>query len=281
MKICKTIKEMQTEVSRRDRNKTLGFVPTMGALHEGHLSLVRLSKSNCDLSAVSIYVNPSQFGPQEDFGKYPRYLERDLALLADNGADYVFLPDNEQMYPAGYKTWVEVEGLSSILCGNSRPGHFRGVATIVLKLVQIVKPDLMFMGMKDFQQVVVLETMLRDLNSDTRIFRCPIVRESDGLAMSSRNMYLSPEERVKALCLSQTLDMGRQMVAAGTKRAEEVILAAKDKIKTAGGRIDYISLVNGSTLQPQDTIDQETRMLLAVYIGNTRLIDNGSLMQSD
>ncbi len=281
MKICKTIKEMQTEVSRRDRNKTLGFAPTMGALHEGHLSLVRLSKSNCDLSAVSIYVNPSQFGPQEDFGRYPRNLERDLALLADNGADYVFLPDNEQMYPAGYKTWVEVEGLSSILCGNSRPGHFRGVATIVLKLVQIVKPDLMFMGMKDFQQVVVLETMLRDLNSDTRIFRCPIVRESDGLAMSSRNMYLSPEERAKALCLSQTLDMARQMVEAGTKRAEEVIQAAKDKINAAGGKIDYISLVNGSTLQPQDMIDQDTRMLLAVYIGNTRLIDNCSLMQSD
>jgi len=281
MKICKTIKEMQAEVSRRDRNKTLGFVPTMGALHEGHLSLVRLSKSNCDLSTVSIYVNPSQFGPQEDFGRYPRNLERDLALLADNGADYVFLPDNEQMYPAGYKTWVEVEGLSSILCGNSRPGHFRGVATIVLKLVQIVKPDLMFMGMKDFQQVVVLETMLRDLNSDTQIFRCPIVRESDGLAMSSRNMYLSPEERAKALCLSQTLDMARQMVASGTKRAEEVILAAEDKINAAGGRIDYIGLVNGSTLQPQDAIDQDTRMLLAVYIGNTRLIDNGSLMQSD
>jgi len=281
MKICKTIKEMQAEVSRRDRNKTLGFVPTMGALHEGHLSLVRLSKSNCDLSAVSIYVNPSQFGPQEDFGRYPRNLERDLALLADNGADYVFLPDNEQMYPAGYKTWVEVEGLSSILCGNSRPGHFRGVATIVLKLVQIVKPDLMFMGMKDFQQVVVLETMLRDLNSDTQIFRCPIVRESDGLAMSSRNMYLSPEERAKALCLSQTLDMARQMVASETKRAEEVILAAEDKINAAGGRIDYISLVNGSTLQPQDVIDQDTRMLLAVYIGNTRLIDNCSLMQSD
>ncbi|MDI9528361.1 MAG: pantoate--beta-alanine ligase [Candidatus Cloacimonadota bacterium] len=281
MKICKTIKEMQAEVSRRDRNKTLGFVPTMGALHEGHLSLVRLSKSNCDLSAVSIYVNPSQFGPQEDFGRYPRNLERDLALLADNGADYVFLPDNEQMYPAGYKTWVEVEGLSSILCGNSRPGHFRGVATVVLKLVQIVKPDLMFMGMKDFQQVVVLETMLRDLNSDTQIFRCPIVRESDGLAMSSRNMYLSPEERAKALCLSQTLDMARQMVASGTKRAEEVILAAEDKINAAGGRIDYISLVNGSTLQPQDVIDQDTRMLLAVYIGNTRLIDNCSLMQSD
>lgn len=281
MKICKTIKEMQAEVSKRDRNKTLGFAPTMGALHEGHLSLVRLSKSNCDLSAVSIYVNPSQFGPQEDFGRYPRNLERDLALLADNGADYVFLPDNEQMYPAGYKTWVEVEGLSSILCGNSRPGHFRGVATIVLKLVQIVKPDLMFMGMKDFQQVVVLETMLRDLNSDTQIFRCPIVRESDGLAMSSRNMYLSPEERAKALCLSQTLDMARQMVASETKRAEEVILAAEDKINAAGGRIDYISLVNGSTLQPQDTIDQDTRMLLAVYIGNTRLIDNCSLMQSD
>lgn len=281
MKICKTIKEMQAEVSKRDRNKTLGFVPTMGALHEGHLSLVRLSKSNCDLSAVSIYVNPSQFGPQEDFGRYPRNLERDLALLADNGADYVFLPDNEQMYPAGYKTWVEVEGLSSILCGNSRPGHFRGVATVVLKLVQIVKPDLMFMGMKDFQQVVVLETMLRDLNSDTQIFRCPIVRESDGLAMSSRNMYLSPEERAKALCLSQTLDMGRQMVASGKKRAEEVILAAEDKINAAGGRIDYISLVNGSTLQPQDVIDQDTRMLLAVYIGNTRLIDNCSLMQFD
>ena len=281
MKICKTIKEMQAEVSKRDRNKTLGFAPTMGALHEGHLSLVRLSKSNCDLSAVSIYVNPSQFGPQEDFGRYPRNLERDLALLADNGADYVFLPDNEQMYPAGYKTWVEVEGLSSILCGNSRPGHFRGVATIVLKLVQIVKPDLMFMGMKDFQQVVVLETMLRDLNSDTQIFRCPIVRESDGLAMSSRNMYLSPEERAKALCLSQTLDMARQMVASGTKRAEEVILAAEDKINAAGGRIDYISLVNGSTLQPQDVIDQDTRMLLAVYIGNTRLIDNCSLMQFD
>jgi len=281
MKICKTIKEMQAEVSKRDRNKTLGFAPTMGALHEGHLSLVRLSKSNCDLSAVSIYVNPSQFGPQEDFGRYPRNLERDLALLADNGADYVFLPDNEQMYPAGYKTWVEVEGLSSILCGNSRPGHFRGVATIVLKLVQIVKPDLMFMGMKDFQQVVVLETMLRDLNSDTQIFRCPIVRESDGLAMSSRNMYLSPEERAKALCLSQTLDMARQMVASETKRAEEVILAAEDKINAAGGRIDYISLVNGSTLQPEDVIDQDTRMLLAVYIGNTRLIDNCSLMQSD
>ena len=148
-------------------------------------------------------------------------------------------------------------------------------------MVQIVKPDLMFMGMKDFQQVVVLETMLRDLNSDTQIFRCPIVRESDGLAMSSRNMYLSPEERAKALCLSQTLDMARQMVASETKRAEEVILAAEDKINAAGGRIDYISLVNGSTLQPEDVIDQDTRMLLAVYIGNTRLIDNCSLMQSD
>jgi len=281
MQIYKTVAEIREALAAEALHKKIGFVPTMGALHEGHLSLVRLSKSNCDLSAVSIYVNPSQFGPQEDFGRYPRNLERDLALLADNGADYVFLPDNEQMYPAGYKTWVEVEGLSSILCGNSRPGHFRGVATVVLKLVQIVKPDLMFMGMKDFQQVVVLETMLRDLNSDTQIFRCPIVRESDGLAMSSRNMYLSPEERAKALCLSQTLDMARQMVASGTKRAEEVILAAEDKINAAGGRIDYISLVNGSTLQPQDVIDQDTRMLLAVYIGNTRLIDNCSLMQFD
>ncbi len=278
MRICRTVQEIRQALRERDPGQKVGFVPTMGALHRGHLSLVEKCRAETDLSVVSIYVNPAQFGPQEDLGKYPRDLDRDLELLTQHGTDLVFFPDDKQMYPEGYRTWVEVEGLSNVLCGASRPGHFKGVATVVLKLTHIVTPDLMFMGLKDYQQVIVLERMLRDLNSETRIARCPIVREDDGLALSSRNVFLSPEERIRARCLNQAWKQARKAVARGSRDSREILAEAEKTVLEAGGMIDYIKIVDSETLADADPVNENARMLLAVRIGKTRLIDNSALL---
>ncbi|HOR30577.1 MAG TPA: pantoate--beta-alanine ligase, partial [Candidatus Syntrophosphaera thermopropionivorans] len=274
----KTITETREALAGKALQKKIGFVPTMGALHKGHLSLVERCHSESDLTVVSIYVNPAQFGPQEDLNHYPRNLEKDIDLLRNYHVDIVFTPDDVQMYPEGYCTWVQVEGLSDILCGASRPGHFRGVATIVLKLMHIVNPKLMFMGMKDYQQIIVLEKMIEDLNLETKIVRCPIVREPDGLAMSSRNSYLTPDERQRATCLIKALKNAQQMVNEGYLDSSILISEAENIIKQSDGRIDYIKIVDGSTLQELPEVRSGSRMMLAVYIGNTRLIDNIELL---
>ncbi|HRU47710.1 MAG TPA: pantoate--beta-alanine ligase [Candidatus Syntrophosphaera sp.] len=278
MQIYKTIAETREALAGEALQKKIGFVPTMGALHKGHLSLVERCHSESDLTVVSIYVNPTQFGPQEDLNHYPRNLEKDIDLLRNYHVDIVFTPDDVQMYPEGYCTWVQVEGLSDILCGASRPGHFRGVATIVLKLMHIVNPKLMFMGMKDYQQIIVLEKMIEDLNLETKIVRCPIVREPDGLAMSSRNSYLTPDERQRATCLIKALKNAQQMVNEGYLDSSILISEAENIIKQSDGRIDYIKIVDGSTLQELPEVRSGSRMMLAVYIGNTRLIDNIELL---
>ncbi|KAF5040607.1 Pantothenate synthetase [anaerobic digester metagenome] len=246
----------------------------MGYLHEGHLSLVKASKQACDVTVVSIFVNPTQFGPNEDLSSYPRDIERDLHLLEAEGAEYVFFPTGEMMYPKGYRSWVEVDELSSILCGASRPSHFRGVCTVVLKLINIVRPHRMFMGEKDFQQLSILRKMAEDLNLRIDIIGCPIVREADGLAKSSRNVYLDPSQRITSLSLSQALQHARQMVAAGELSASSIIAKATELIANSGARVDYVSIVDARNLQAQESINDHSRMILAAYVGKTRLIDN-------
>ncbi len=273
--VIETIEETRERSNKLVREgKTIGFVPTMGYLHEGHLSLVRAAKESCDVVFVSIFVNPTQFAPGEDLDKYPRDLDHDLELLRNEGVDYVFFPSNESMYPAGYKTFIAVDDISGILCGKSRPTHFRGVATVVAKLMNIVNPDFMYMGEKDFQQIVVLETMIRDLNFSTRIVRCPIVREPDGLAMSSRNKYLDPDQRKRALCLSESLDMAKKAFMGGINESPELRSKMEDHIEKNGGVIDYIEMVDSQTLQSVDRVRPGDRILIAVKMGATRLIDN-------
>jgi pantoate--beta-alanine ligase len=238
MKLINTLAEMQA--LKHPEGFKIGFVPTMGYLHEGHLSLVDASKKDCDLTIVSIFVNPAQFGENEDLDSYPRDMERDLSLLKARGVDYVFFPDAQMMYPNGYRTWVEVEGLSDILCGASCKGHFRGVCTVVLKLVNIVKPHFMYMGDKDYQQQSILRIMLKDLNLDTTIVGCPIVREQDGLAKSSRNVYLDPNNRQIALCLYRALIQAQQEVRSGILVAETLAEHAAALIESTGARVDYV-----------------------------------------
>lgn len=278
MQIITSTAEMQTLSQNWQADKNVGFVPTMGFLHAGHLSLVQASNEQCDVSVVSIFVNPSQFGANEDLGSYPRDIERDLKLLSAYKVDYVFIPEADEMYAKPYYTWVEVEGISEGLCGASRPGHFRGVATVVLKLVNLVKPDLMFMGEKDFQQVAVLKAMLKDLNVDTEIIPCPIVREADGLAMSSRNTYLTGELRQKALCLFKAICRVKDLFTQGLIDTLILRKAAEEVIMEYNGQIDYISFVEPDSLMETKTAKPNTRVILAVKIGNTRLIDNSSLV---
>ncbi len=277
MKLITDINDMLNLSRLWSVGKKVGFVPTMGYLHEGHLSLVAKSNEQCDITVVSIYVNPTQFGPNEDLSSYPRDLDRDLAFLSEYKVDYIFLPTNEIMYPEGFNSWVTVEHVSDVLCGASRPGHFKGVATIVAKLVNLVNPDFMYMGEKDFQQIVVLETMLKDLNFHTRIVRCPIVREKDGLAMSSRNKYLDKQERKSALCLSQSLKLAVDLHKKGETNPAIIQDKMQKLITKAGGKTDYIAFVNKDTLMQVDKADSNTRILLAVYIGKTRLIDNSAV----
>ncbi len=278
MQIFRSISDIRAKLAELPEEQELGLVPTMGYFHEGHLSLVERSKSNCDKTVVSIFVNPAQFGPQEDLGNYPRDIERDLGMLRNHNVDYVFIPDKSEMYPPDYKTWVEVTGLSDILCGTSRPGHFRGVATIVLKLVNIIKPDKLFMGLKDYQQIVVLDKMLKDLNVETSLERCPIIREEDGLAMSSRNIYLSNAERQRALCLQKSINQAKRMVQSGVADVGVILDSVKKIIHDAKGRIDYVSIVDADTLKELKRVTSNARILLAVFIGNTRLIDNSELI---
>jgi pantoate--beta-alanine ligase len=252
----------------------VGFVPTMGFLHEGHLSLIDEARKTCDVVVVSIFVNPAQFGPQEDLASYPRDLERDLALLEDHKVDYVFFPSSLTMYPDGYRTWVNVSGLSDLLCGASRPGHFKGVCTVVLKLINIVRPHYMYLGEKDFQQLTILKTMAEDLNLSVKIMGCPIIREADGLAKSSRNVYLKGEQRQQASCLYQALINSRQMVKAGERDAGRIIAAAETILISNGARPDYIEIVNSRDLSQTTKIDENSRMLIAAWVGTPRLIDN-------
>jgi len=277
MQIIDNIQAMQEIGNNWSAGKKIGFVPTMGYFHQGHLSLVGKANKQCEITVVSIFVNPSQFGPNEDFESYPRDMQRDLELLSKYKVDYVFSPNPEQMYPQDYRTWVEVEGLSSILCGASRPGHFRGVATVILKLINIIKPNFMFMGEKDFQQVTVLQTMLKDLNCETQIVPCPIIREEDGLAMSSRNIYLNPEQRKQALCLYRAIQQAQAKYKQGLRDTNLLKKQAADLIINSGGKIDYISFVEPKTLQEVAIADDNTRIMLAVFIGKTRLIDNAPL----
>ncbi len=259
----------------RRRRKAIGFVPTMGYLHEGHLSLIRIARKHSDYVVCSIFVNPIQFGPNEDYDRYPRDLKRDEALLKGERVDLLFYPSLKEMYPEGYKTYVEVEGLSSVLCGKSRPGHFRGVATVVLKLFNIVKPDIAFFGEKDYQQAVIIRQMVRDLNLDVKIITGPIVREADGLAMSSRNVYLLPEERKNSPVLYQALQWARGTYYRENMRSPEYIIQRMQQmIEEKGGRIDYIAIVDRHTLTPVKVLKKGDLIALAVFFGKTRLIDN-------
>jgi len=255
----------------------VGFVPTLGALHAGHMSLVRAARSQCDFVVASIFVNPLQFGPTEDFSKYPRTLEEDCRLLKEEGVDVVFTPTAAEMYPAGAETTVDVGAIGDRLDGASRPGHFRGVATVVAKLFHIVAPDIAYFGQKDAAQVAVLKRMVRDLNFPLRIAVCETVREADGLAMSSRNRYLSQNERRQALVLWRALSAAKDAVARGETLAAKVRQSLVDTIAAeSGARLDYAAVVNADTLLPVEHVDGGERILVAVaaWIGTTRLIDN-------
>jgi len=255
--------------------KTLGFVPTMGALHDGHLSLVRASQARCAVTAVSIFVNPLQFGPTEDLDRYPRPLERDTALLQELGVDLLFLPSVEEIYPTGVDTYVVIDRLSHKLDGASRPGHFRGVATVVAKLFEIVRPDLAFFGQKDAAQVAVLRKMVRDLDMDVELIVCPIVREKDGLAMSSRNSYLTASERQQALVLYRSLMRVQMAVDQGERDPSRLIEIGRQVIaEEPAARLDYFAIVDPDTLDPVSDLSRPALVAVAAYMGTTRLIDN-------
>jgi len=267
---------MKSAASRlRAEGRTIGLVPTMGFLHEGHLSLVRASKRAADVTVVSVFVNPAQFGPREDLKTYPRDLKRDARLLRAEGADILFHPRAEELYPPGYRTHIEVHGLQNRLCGASRPIHFRGVCTIVLKLFHIVRPDRAFFGQKDAQQAVIVRRMAGDLDLDVRIEVRPIVREPDGLALSSRNAYLSPAERRAALVLTRGLEEAKIMVGRGEKRSAAVLARIRRRVAAEPlARLDYAAVVDPEDLEPLSVIDGRALIALAVFIGRTRLIDN-------
>lgn len=276
MRVFEKIAELKEYLAfQQAKGKTIGLVPTMGYLHEGHLSLIEKSAAENDVTVVSVFVNPTQFGPNEDLATYPRDVERDKRLAEGSGADVVFTPSPEEMYPDDYQTYVSVESLSKVLCGQSRPIHFRGVATVVCKLFHIVNPQRAYFGQKDAQQLVIIQRMVYDLNMDVKVIGCPIVREADGLAKSSRNVYLSVEERRRAPVLYQSLCMAQQMVAAGERHAESVRSAIEEKIQSgAPALIDYIEIVSADTLRPVTLLAGKILIALAVKFGTTRLIDN-------
>jgi len=262
----------------RQAGKIIAFVPTMGYFHEGHLSLMREGRKRGDILVVSLFVNPIQFGPKEDLNDYPRDFDRDKTLAEKEGVDVIFVPEVEEMYPKTYQTYVEVTQLTQHLCGLSRPGHFKGVTTVVAKLFNIVKPHIALFGLKDYQQYLVIKQMIRDLNYDIEIIGCPIIREPDGLAMSSRNLYLTPEQRVSALSLSQSLKLAQEMVDQGERDSRVII----DRIKSfithhPGTQIDYVKVCDPETLEDLDRIEKKALIALAVKVGKARLIDNSLL----
>ena len=276
MKICASISEARSACrDARANHRRVGLVPTMGALHEGHLSLVRAARAQCDVVAVSIFVNPTQFGPAEDLSKYPRQFERDCRLLEQEGVDILFAPSIEEMYPQGAISWVVVEGLSEKLDGRSRPGHFRGVTTVVAKLFHVIEPDAAYFGQKDAAQLAVIRRMVRDLDFPVEIVACPIVREADGLAMSSRNAYLNREERQRALVLQRSLQEARRQFDAGERLAARLIAAAKEVVvREPQVRLDYFEVVDPEMLDPVEHISGRTLVAVAAFVGTTRLIDN-------
>jgi pantoate--beta-alanine ligase len=266
-----------TALSREARRggKRVGFVPTMGALHQGHLSLVRTARAQSDLVVASIFVNPKQFAPNEDFAKYPRSPEKDSAMLAAENADYLFNPSVDEMYPGGAASWVTVEGISDKLDGRSRPGHFRGVTTVVAKLFNIVQPDLAFFGQKDAAQAAIIRRMVRDLNFDVEIVVCPIVREHDGLAMSSRNVYLNAKERKQATILNRALMRVQMLADQGESDSARLAIAGKQVMsEEASVRLDYFEIVNPDTLDPAPDTSGGALVAVAAHVGSTRLIDN-------
>ena len=261
---------------RREQDRTVGLVPTMGALHEGHLSLVREARRMCDVVVVSVFVNPTQFGPGEDFEHYPRDLTKDTALLTDYNVDYIFAPPIEEIYPKGFSTYVTVEGLSEQLEGASRPGHFRGVATVVTILLNTVRPDFAFFGQKDAQQALVLKRMVKDLAFDTEIVLLPIVREDSGLAISSRNNYLSPDEQASAAVIHRALVQAKGTFKQGERSASKIMDIVRSTIESEPrARLDYVSVTDAETLEAVERIDERpTLVAVAAYVGKTRLIDN-------
>lgn len=277
MEVINSAGQMQEiAISLKRRGLGIGLVPTMGFLHQGHLSLARRARSECDRVVMSIFVNPLQFGPQEDFDAYPRDPERDLAQARDEGVDYVFAPGQEDMYPEGFNTYVTVEGaLTEKMCSRSRPGHFRGVTTVVMKLFQIVQPDRAYFGQKDAQQALVITRMAGYLNLPLEIVTCPIVREADGLAISSRNIYLSPAERSAALGLSQALEAGRRMILQGERRAEKVRSAIRQLLAASAViKVDYVEVCDSRTLADLTLLQGPVLLAAAAWVGKTRLIDN-------
>ena len=276
MKILTTIDAMRGEsCAAKTGGKRLGLVPTMGALHEGHLSLVRNAKTKSDIVAASIFVNPTQFGPNEDFSKYPRTFERDCELFTKEGVELLFAPTVGDMYPAGAVTYVTVEGMSERLCGKSRPGHFRGVTTVVSKLFNIVEPDVAFFGQKDAAQVAIIRRMVRDLNIPVEIAVCPIVREADGLAMSSRNTYLDPQLRKAALVLYQSLLEVKRCFEAGESNTGKLVEQGQQVFaRQSSVRLDYLEIVNPDNLEALGKIDNTALVAVAAFLGATRLIDN-------
>jgi pantoate--beta-alanine ligase len=282
MEIVRTVSWMkQIGRAARHEDRALGFVPTMGALHKGHASLIQVAKAQCAPVVVSIFVNPKQFGPTEDFQKYPRTLESDRTLLESFGVDYLFAPPAEEIYPNSFRTLVNVEGLSNRLEGRSRPGHFQGVATVVLKLFEIVQPRFAYFGRKDAQQCRVIQQMAADLNLDTEIVVSPIVRESDGLALSSRNAYLSPDDRRAATALYRSLEAVQAEISAGQRDAAHLIATARRLLDSEPGvKTDYAEIVGAESLEPVTVLRNRCLVLIAAHVGKTRLIDN-ALIEPD
>ncbi len=282
MRIISSVVEMQEYVlAAREHGRSIAFVPTMGFLHQGHMSLLNAGRQNCDLLVLSIFVNPIQFGQGEDFDSYPRDLSRDAKLAETTGVDIIFAPTAEQMYPQGYATTIHIDKLTENLCGATRPSHFDGVTTVVTKLFNIVQPQLAYFGMKDFQQLAVIQQMVRDLNMPIDIVGMPIVREADGLAMSSRNNYLTPELRQQGLALVDSIRSVIAQAKNGERTAAELIEIVRQRItQEVDAKIDYIQICHDQTLQDMTTIDEHAVLLLAVRFGATRLIDNHYLLKA-
>ncbi|ADL53439.1 pantoate--beta-alanine ligase [Clostridium cellulovorans] len=276
MKVIKTIEEARREIGIwRKQGLTVGLVPTMGYLHNGHKSLIEKAKAENDKVVVSVFVNPIQFGPTEDLDKYPRDIERDSVIAEEAGASFIFNPEPAEMYKSTFSTYVDCEGITEGLCGSKRPGHFQGVCTVVSKLFNIIKPNRAYFGEKDAQQLAVIKRMVRDLNFDVEIVPCPIVREEDGLAMSSRNVYLSQEERRAALILSKSLTRSKELLKNGEKETKKILEEIIKVIETESlSKIDYVEIVDSEDLAPVSTVEKPVLIALAVFIGKVRLIDN-------
>ncbi|MCK5015144.1 MAG: pantoate--beta-alanine ligase [Candidatus Omnitrophica bacterium] len=276
MRIVKSVQSLRSSIKKyKDQNKTIGFVPTMGALHEGHLALIRKSRRENDIVIISVFVNPKQFGPKEDFNSYSRPEKKDILLAKNEKVDIIFYPSEKEMYPTGFLTSINVEGITDVLCGASRPGHFQGVTTVVGKLINIVTPDVMYLGQKDAQQTIVLKRMTADLNFPVTVKICPTVREADGLAMSSRNRHLTARQRETATVLYKSLKNAKKRILAGERSSARIIRSMRAEIeKNSPGKIDYIACVNADSLTPIKQLKGKVTITLAVKFGRTRLIDN-------